>query len=130
MNKKAYKRLYFFKQLKRANLSTEELVKFYVTCIQSVILYAYKVYHYTQYSGILKQVTRTCTKESFAYIMYGYDYSYTELLSQSKLTTLSKQKPELCSKFFDKIMSNPQNSSYNYIARGASFSAKIVQKQI
>ena len=41
--KKASKRLYFLKQLKRAKLSTEELVKFYVTCIQSVILYACQV---------------------------------------------------------------------------------------
>ena len=79
--------------------------------------------------------TKSTTTRSFPEYLsksleHGYDYSYTELLSQSKLTTLSKQKSELCSKFFDKIMSNPQNSSYNYIARGASFSAKIVQKQI
>ena len=33
----------FLKQLKRAKLSTEELVKFYVTCIQSVILYECQV---------------------------------------------------------------------------------------
>ena len=36
--KNAFKRLYFLKQLKRAKLSAEELLKFYATCIQSVIL--------------------------------------------------------------------------------------------
>ena len=59
--RKAAKRLYFLKQLKRANLSTEELVKFYVTCIQSVILYACLVYHYSipEYlSKSLKHVQR------------------------------------------------------------------------
>ena len=54
--KKASKRLYFLKQLKRAKLSTEELVKFYVTCIQ--ICYSLCMSSLPlQYSGILEQVT-------------------------------------------------------------------------
>ena len=39
MTKKAAKRLYFLAQLKRAKVPPEELVQFYVTCIQSVLLY-------------------------------------------------------------------------------------------
>ena len=54
-------------------------------------------------------------KESFAYNIYGYDYSYKELLSQSKLTTLSERRSDLCSKFFDKIMSDPQNNMYKLL---------------
>ena len=80
--KKASKRLYFLKQLKRAKLSTEELVKFYVTCIQSVILYACQVYLYSiseYFSKSLERVQRRALR-----IIYGYDYSYKELLSQSK----------------------------------------------
>ena len=34
--KKASKRLYFLKQLKRTKLSTEELVKLYATCMHSI----------------------------------------------------------------------------------------------
>ena len=111
--KKASKRLYFLKQLKRAKLSTEELVKFYVTCIQSVILYACQVYHYSipEYlSKSLERVQRRALR-----IIYGYDYSYKELLSQSKLTTLSERRSDLCSKFFDKIMSDPQNNLYKLL---------------
>ena len=48
-------------------------------------------------------------------IIYGYDYSYKELLCQSKLTTLSKRRSELCSIFFDKIVSNAQNNFYRLL---------------
>ena len=109
--RKAAKRLYFLKQLKRANLSTEEFVKNSslfvnnVTCIQSVILYACQVYHYSipEYlSESLKRVQRRALR-----IKYGYNCSYKDLLNQSKLTTLSKRRSELCSKFLDKIISHP-----------------------
>ena len=44
--KKTSKRLYFISQLKRAKVSPEDLIKFYVACIRSVLLYACQVYHY------------------------------------------------------------------------------------
>ena len=37
MTKKGAKRLYFLLQLKRAKVQAEELVQFYVACIQSVL---------------------------------------------------------------------------------------------
>ena len=109
--KKAPKRLYFLKQFKWAKLSTEELVKFYVTSIQSVILHACQVYHYSipEYlSKSLKRVQRRALR-----IIHGYDYSYKELLGQSKLTTLSERRSDR--KFFDKIMSDPQNNLYKLL---------------
>ena len=45
--KKTSKRLYFLVQLKRAKLSTEDLVLFYTTCIRSVIDYKIPAYEYS-----------------------------------------------------------------------------------
>ena len=42
--KKAAKRLYFLKQLKRANVPKAELVKFYLTYIRSVCDFAFSVF--------------------------------------------------------------------------------------
>ena len=56
--KKASKRLYFLKQLKRAKLSTEELVKFYVTCIQSVIIFRTQKFRYNNALFHIKRSTQ------------------------------------------------------------------------
>ena len=45
--KKAAKRLYFLIQLKRAHVPAKDLVCFYIACIQSVLLYACQVFHYS-----------------------------------------------------------------------------------
>ena len=45
--KKAAKRLYFLMQLKRAHVPAKDLVSFYIACIQSVLLYACQVFHYS-----------------------------------------------------------------------------------
>ena len=43
--KKASTRLYFLRQLKRANVPSKNLLLFYVTCIHPVVEYLCKVFH-------------------------------------------------------------------------------------
>ena len=43
--KKVNKRLYFLRQLKRAQVKSKELVLFYITCIRSVMEYACALFH-------------------------------------------------------------------------------------
>ena len=38
-------RLYFFRQLKRANIPTKDLLTFYITCVRLVAEYAFQVFH-------------------------------------------------------------------------------------
>ena len=45
--KKASKRIYFLIQLKRANVSYDNLKLFYTTCIRSILDYAVPVFHYS-----------------------------------------------------------------------------------
>ena len=44
--KKASKRLYFLRQLKRANVRVAEMICFYCTCVRSLVEYASPVFHY------------------------------------------------------------------------------------
>ena len=43
--KKASKRLYFLRQLKRTQVERAELLRFYTSCIRSVCDYAIPVFH-------------------------------------------------------------------------------------
>ena len=47
MTKTAAKRQYFLVQLKHPNVPPDELVQFYVACIQSVLLYGCQVFHFS-----------------------------------------------------------------------------------
>ena len=85
--KKTSKRLYFISQLKRAKVSPEDLIKFYVACIRSVLLYACQVYHYNlpEYlSKSLEQIQKRAMR-----IIYGYDTSYNSALEQAGINKLS-----------------------------------------
>ena len=45
--KKAAKRLYFLKQLKRAKVPPKDMLLFYTTCIRRVLEYACPVFHHS-----------------------------------------------------------------------------------
>ena len=89
-------------------------VKFYVTCIQSILLYACQVFHhslleYLSYS--LEQLQKRALK-----IIYGYDISYEQALSLAGLDNLVDRRSQLCDTFFKNIISNPQGSLFNLIS--------------
>ena len=65
-DKKAAKRLYFLVQLKRAKVSPEEPVHFYVACVQSVLLYGCQVFHFSlpQYLSLQFEPTqKPCSED-------------------------------------------------------------------
>ncbi len=99
--KKTSKRLYFISQLKRAKVSPEDLIKFYVACIRSVLLYACQVYHYNlpEYlSKSLEQIQKRAMK-----IIFGYDTSYNSALEQAGINKLSADcRQHLCVSFLVK----------------------------
>ena len=105
MKKKGAKRLYLLLQLKRAKVHTEELVQFYVACIQSVLPYGCQVCHFSlsqyltlTFERILKRALR---------IIFGYEVHCSDALSRSGLVTLEQRRTELCKKLFNKIVENP-----------------------
>ena len=102
MTNKGAKRLYLSLQLKRAKVQAEELVQFYVACIQSVLPYGCQVCHFSlpQYltltsERILKRALR---------IIFGYEVHCSDALSRSGRVTLQQRRTELCKKLFNKIV--------------------------
>ena len=75
--KKATKQLFFLVQLIRAEVSECELVKFYVACIQSVLLYGCQTFHFSLLqclSTFMEMVQKLSLK-----IMFGYDVPYMRM---------------------------------------------------
>ena len=105
--KKASKRLYFISHLKRANMPPEDLTKFYVACIRSILLYACQVYHYSLPDYLNKSLERI--QKRVMKIIYGHDISYESALDQAGLNKLSEYRQHLCDKFFNKTITNPED---------------------
>ena len=111
--KKTSKRLYFISQLKPTKVSPEDLIKFYVACIRSVLLYACQVYHYNllEYlSKSLEQIKKRAMK-----IIYGYDNSYNSALEQAGINKLSDCRQHLFDKFFSIVIANPADRLYDLV---------------
>ena len=72
--KKAAKRLYFLKQLKRSSVPKAELVSFYITCIRSVCDYAIPVFHSSLPEYLVKDFERV-QKRALAIICPNQTYS-------------------------------------------------------
>ena len=105
MTKKAVKRQYFLAQLKRAYVPPEELVQFYVACIQSVLHYGCQVFHFSlpQYLSLrFERIQKRALR-----IIFGYEVHYSDALTLSSLVTLEQTRTELCKQLFNKIVDNP-----------------------
>ena len=92
-------------QLKRANVLPDELVQFYVACIQSVLLYGCQVFHFSlpQYLSLsFERIQKRALR-----IIFGYEVHYSDALALSGLVTLEQRRMELCKKLFSKIVDNP-----------------------
>ena len=90
--KKASKRIYFFIQLKRANIPIQELITFYIICIRSVIDNAVPVFHYSLPKYLPKELERV-QKRAFGIIYPHLKYEETlNLRGIENLSTRSSPK--------------------------------------
>ena len=112
--KKAAKRLYFLVQFKRAEVPSQELVQFYVACIQSILTYACQVYHNALPEYLSLSLERIQKRAKC--IIYGYDLSYKEALAKSGLSNLYQRRSELCQTFFNTIFINSADK-LSYLTR-------------
>jgi hypothetical protein len=83
--RKVSTRLYFLKQLKRANVPTKELLTFYVTCIRPITEYGCPVFH----NGLPKFVSNDLERlQKRAMSIIFPQVTYADALAASKLPTL------------------------------------------
>lgn len=110
--KKVNKRLYFLRQLKRAQVKSEELLLFYLTCIRPVTEYACPVYHHSLPQFLSVDLER-CQRRALR-IIYP-DCSYNEALLLTGLVPLHNRREFLCDKLFNSILSNPSHKLYSLL---------------
>ena len=105
--KKASKRMYFLRQLKRANVSTTDMVNFYCTCIRSVVEYASSVFHYALPKYLSDDIERI-QKRALS-IIFGYELSYNDKLTFSSLSSLANRRQISSQKLFKNIVNDPSH---------------------
>ena len=100
-------------QLKRAKVPPEELVQFYVACIQSVLPYSCRVFQFC----LPQYLSLTCEqmKKRALRIIFGYEVHYLDALFRSGLVTLEQRRTELCKKLLNKIVENPLDALHPLI---------------
>ena len=100
--RKASKRMYFLRQLKRANVSCNDLVQFYCTCIRPVFEYASPVFHYAL-PAYLNDELKRIQKRALSIIMSS-DIPYGDALEQIGISTLAHWRRDMCNKIFNSII--------------------------
>lgn len=100
---KAAKRLYLLRQLKRADVATTNLVKFYCSCIRSVLEYACQLFHSSLPQYLSDDIERI-QKRAMRIILPNL--SYTDAIEKAGLHTLYSRRESLSCKLFNDIVSN------------------------
>ena len=103
--KKASKRLYFLRQLKRARVSTSDLVRLYTCCIRSVCDYAVPVFHSSLPNYQINDLERV---QKRALSIICPHLSYNESLTFLDMDSLFDHHSFLCSSLFSKILDDEE----------------------
>ena len=100
------RRLWLLRNLKRSNLNSKDLTDAYTCFLRPILEYCSNVFHsmlnLTQ-SNEIEKLQKNALK-----MIFGYDYSYTDLLEMSNLTTLHERRDRLFDKFSCKLRDNPR----------------------
>ena len=116
--KKASKRLYMLRLLKRSNASIDTLITVYTTIIRPVLEYACQVWHYNIQQYLSEEIEKI-QKRAFRIILPTQKYD--EALTKTNIMSLRNRREKLCEQFFETNISNeklkdllPQTTLYEY----------------
>ena len=104
--KKAFKRLYFLVQLKRAKLPCWDLVLFYATCIRSILVYAATVFCYALPKYLQCELERV---QKRALSVIRSSLSYDEAFDEAGIPTIISCYEDICGKVFNAALVNKEN---------------------
>ena len=111
MTKKAYKRLWILKRLKRQGASLDDLRDIYVKQVRSVLEFGVPVWS----SGLTQEDALDIERvqKSFLHIALGNDYTdYQAALAESSLEMLSSRRTRLCKSFAVKTAKHPKHNHW------------------
>ncbi len=100
---KTAKRLYLLRRLKRADVASADLVKFFCSCIRSVLEYACQLFHSSLSRGLAKNIERI---QKRAMKIIFYELSYDEALNIAGISTLENRREYLSNNLFNDIVLN------------------------
>ena len=117
INKKVSKRLYFLRQLKRANVPAAEMICFYCTCIRPIVEYASPVFHYGIPNYLSKDMERIQLRAMrIIFPRTRSRKSYNEAISLSNLGKLEERRQAACDNLFKEIIEDPNHKLCGTIA--------------
>ena len=125
-SKKVASRLYFLKQLKRANIPAKDLLIFYLTCIRPVMEYACPVFHNAlpaYLSAEQEQLQKRAMRIIFPFVLYS------DALHQANLETLSRHRQSITTKLFDSITRNSDNKLHELLPPRNNFESNLRRKR-
>ena len=114
ITKKAAKRLYLLKQLKRSGLDSKDLKCFFIASIRTILEYACQVFHYGL-SKYLSDVIERIQKRALRIILP--DLSYEAALATLDMKSLWLRREELCSNFLNQLLTTRIINSINCCLR-------------
>ena len=125
--KKVASRLYFLRQLKRAQLTAKDMLLFYITCIRPTIEYACQVFH-TGLPQYLSDDLESLQKRALR-IIYP-DLSYNEALNALDLTTLFERRQILNDRLFKEIVEDSSHKLNNLLPSRNSCTANLRKRRL
>ena len=115
ITKKAAKRLYIIRILKRSGVPEDDLISIYISLIRSILDYACAVWH-TRLPCYVEKIERI--QKRFFRIIYS-DLSYQDALALTECPSLDDNRQKLCFKLFNNLITQPGSKlSHLYLVPG------------
>ena len=105
-------RLYFLRQLKRANIPTKDLLTFYITCVRPVAGYACPVFHSAlpaYLSAELEKLQKRAMRIIFPFMPYKV------ALATAGLSSMYERRETITAKLFNDVISNPNHKLHSLL---------------
>ena len=123
---KAARRLYLLSQLKRAGISSDDLLAFYYSVIRSVLEFSCQLFHRSlpkYLSDDIERIQRRAMRIIFP------NLSYCEALNKAGIPTLSERRESLSIKLFEDIVSNEHHKLANLLPQMSSSYARRLRNK-
>jgi hypothetical protein len=109
--KKACQRLYFISQLKRTKISSNGIVKVYVTLVRPILEYSCQLWHAglnAHHQELLESIQERALSMAFPLL------AYEDALIEASIPTLSERREELCKRLFS-MAQDPTHKLHNLL---------------
>ena len=123
---KASRKLYFLVQLKRAKVSTADMVAYYCTCIRSSLDYACQVFHHALPKYLradLERIQKRAMRCIFPHL------PYSAALVEANINSVNERHCYLTAKLFKEILENHNNKLNHLIPKVNETPRPILRKQ-